>query len=196
MQSDKMNSREMGDDNIVDDNVLGATIFFAYIAAALLLTGFLTWNLMHTYQRRTTSNVRHVNGHGSVPGNPDRKIKTAAAMAGLSFATLSYHMLHFLIQSHRRWKSSKEQPFFSETYNTSHSALGSLEKIKGHRIWEWAKESTLFEDFGRAICGDPRSFWWTHLVLVYSFGWNLYMSVEGQSRGSPMKSISRLAMFY
>lgn len=176
-----MASREMGDDNIVDGNVLGATIFFAYIAAALLLTGFLIWNLMLTYQRRATSNPPRLNRHGSIHEDPDRKIKAAATMAGLSFATLSYHMLQFLIQSHRRWKSSKD-PLFSETYNTSHSAFfGSLEDIKSLRIWEWAKESALFEDFGRAICGDSQRFWWTHLVLLYSFGWNLYMSVEGQS---------------
>jgi len=34
------------------ENILGATIFFAYIATALLLTGFLTWDLVIAYRRR------------------------------------------------------------------------------------------------------------------------------------------------
>ena len=70
---------------------------------------------------------------------------------------------------------------FDDAMYTSQRTFGpSIEDIANLHIWAWAKESTLFEDFARIICGEDRRFWWTHLVLSYSFAWNLYMSVEGQ----------------
>jgi hypothetical protein len=38
----------------------------------------------------------------------------------------------------------------------------------------------LFQDFAEVICNDPRHYWWTQLALLYSLGWNIYMSVEGR----------------
>jgi hypothetical protein len=138
----------------------------------------LTWDLVSAYKKRNTSNLRHEKGQDHLQDS-DKEIKTVCALAVLSFATLSYHMLHFLIQSYRRWSLRKQVPFPKGV--SSHGAFRSLEIITRIHVWQWAKESTLFDDFARVLGGEPRRFWWTHLVLVYSLGWNLYMSVEGQS---------------
>ncbi|KAK5052554.1 hypothetical protein LTR84_002419 [Exophiala bonariae] len=156
------------------NNVVGASIFFAYIVAALALTTFLTWDLIVAHRRwNTCSPSRRGNGQNHAR-ELDRKIKTATSLAVLSFTTLSYHMLHFLIRSHQQW-TLRQEPIFSNIVTTD-SVFSTMTNL---RIWEWAKGSTLFEDFARVICCDPRRFWWTHLVLLYSFGWNLYMSVKG-----------------
>lgn len=160
------------------DNVVGATIFFAYIAAALALSGFLTWDLVLANKRRYTHSVQHEKGQ-SHARNTDRKIRTASSLAVFSFATLSYHMLNFLIRSHHQW-TLRHEPFPSDV-REAHRDFRFMEDIMKLRIWEWAKGSTLFEDFARVICTDPQHFWWTHLVLLYSFCWNSYMSVKGQS---------------
>ncbi|KEF59644.1 uncharacterized protein A1O9_04490, partial [Exophiala aquamarina CBS 119918] len=153
-----------------DEEILGATIFFAYIAAALLLTGFLTWDLAITYRiRRKSSHPLHGNGseyqvQSKLQGSNSVKIRTGGVLAAFSFATLSYHMLHFLTQSHRRWWNLKQGLWSVEDVGLTHP-----------HIWQWTKESALFEDFAQAIRGEPHRFWWTHLVLVYSFAWNLFM---------------------
>lgn len=92
-------------------------------------------------------------------------------MSGLSFTSLSFYMLKFLIHSYAQWTRGNrlvEYEFQDQTY------------YNPQEIWKWVTGSTLFKDFAEAICNDPSRFWWTQLALLYSMAWNLYMSVEGE----------------
>lgn len=175
------------------DNVLGAVVFFSYIVAALLLTGILCIDVQKAFSNRVLSTVQRQQRQTPrqvKEAGPDRKASTSllAALATLSFAVLSYHMLNFLILSYQSWSSSA--PILPATlpatpqvtWHAFHSALGNL---SSGNIWTWAVESTLFRDFAEVICNDSHRFWWTQAALVYSYTWNVYMSIEGTSLRTP-----------
>ncbi|KAJ9622543.1 hypothetical protein H2204_011556 [Knufia peltigerae] len=148
-------------------NTLGAIIFFIYIIAALVLTCILLNDLnlpsaSSTRPRRHASQSTKRRQHGATNQESTRPW-LFAALSATSFAALSYHMLNFLLESYRVWSTTKLMDF----------------KVRPRHIWTWSTESRLFREFGEVICNDPRRFWWTRSALVYSFGWNLYMSIEG-----------------
>lgn len=151
-------------------NTLGAIIFFTYIIAALVLTCVLLNDLnlpsaSSTRPRRHASQSTKRRQHGATNQESTRPW-LFAALSATSFAALSYHMLNFLLESYRVWSTTKLMDF----------------KVRPRHIWTWSTESRLFREFGEVICNDPRRFWWTRSALVYSFGWNLYMSIEGTSQ--------------
>ncbi len=170
-----------------DQNVLGAIVFFSYIAAALGLTGLVTSDLKKEFSAWSSRRVR------------DRNVRVClfAALSTLSFAVLSYHMLDFLIQSYQSWSmsSSLAHPAPPRTFQTFHAAIlwPRTWTWASTSIWTWSISSNLFQDFGEVICNDPHRFWWTQLALVYSFGWNMYMSIQGKQRHSKNTKHSLLA---
>ncbi|KAJ9607150.1 hypothetical protein H2200_008222 [Cladophialophora chaetospira] len=156
------------------DNVTGALMFFAYMVAALVLTGLICRDLLNEYsttRRECHTQSRDKNGNetkGRRSNETQAQVSIIAALATLSFAALSYHMLNFLIQSYQSWAPSD-----------------SLRDVSMSKIWRWSTKSTLFQDFAETINNDPGRFWWTNLALTYTFGWNVYMTVEGARHSIP-----------
>ena len=81
---------------VVQLNTFGAIVFFSYIVAALLLTGIIISDLYPRYK----THLQTRNGQSSF------RLRTTIFLALLSFASLSYHMLHFLTVSYFKWSAS------------------------------------------------------------------------------------------
>lgn len=154
-------------------NVIGAIIFFSYIVAALTISVIIVHDLLwlRKARSRTSQHAQH--------GARRLRLQSCVLMTLLSFSTLSFHMLGFLIDSYSRWSL--------QTGTALPSAIlgdGSLLGLYGTRaelqIWRWATSSTLFQDFAEAIIEDPKSQFWTQKVLLFSFGWNCYMAEKGE----------------
>lgn len=96
----------------------------------------------------------------------------------LSFSTLSYHMLNYLIVSYQAWsKSHGYQP--PGSLFGSNSLLGTQEQRIPLHIWSWLTNSTLFADFATTICSNNARFWWTQQALLITMAWSVFMSLEG-----------------
>ena len=162
------------------DNVLGALMFFAYILLALFFTGLICRDLLQEYfdtATRKSHAARNDSKTGRVRADLDApyQVSILAALASISFAVLSCHMLSFLIESYQSWAPSD-----------------SLTNITFAKIWQWSIESALFQDFAEAINNDPHRRWWTNFALTYTLGWNIYMVIEGEQTYFPSGSITCL----
>jgi hypothetical protein len=83
-----------------DENTTGALIFYAYIAAALSLSGLICRDLFNEYiSRRKESGTQHSRKQSTYQLDRDvqiqTQISTLAALSALSFAVLSHSMLGF-----------------------------------------------------------------------------------------------------
>jgi hypothetical protein len=146
------------------DNVVGALLFYAYMIAALGLTGLNCKNLCRDYSRCSLSRAQPKGkNNGQTPTQRSWRVPALMILSGISFVTLSHHMLNFLIQSYH-----------------AHYPAYSLNDVSLPNIWRWSVESTLFRDFTEIICNDPRRFLWTNAALAHSLGWNMYMAFEGE----------------
>lgn len=146
-----------------DQNIVGAIIFFSYILWALLLTILICRDLLDIYSQGSRAGGKSRAGSNVQQDRRLRhKVFVYAALCALSFSSLSFHMLIFLIQSYQSWAVSERW---------RHATV--------QNIWRWSINSNLFQDFAEVLCDGPEHFWWTHLILLYTFGWNVYMCVEG-----------------
>lgn len=134
-------------------NVLGALTFTLYVLSALVLTTYISISLLRTYNTVSLSSVQHA------------RIQLFATLATISFATLSYHMLHFLINSYRAWALQQPHP---------------ITLPRGGNVWQWLKDSTLFEDFAHEALGSQARSWWTVNALCASIHWAVSMSIDGE----------------
>lgn len=149
------------------DNYFGAILFWLYIVAALLLTGFITTNLWSLYR------------NASAAANKTRRrgrIRLFSGLSALSFSVLSYHMLYFLIDNYKNWALLHHAEI-------PRSLTGVLTRDTALKTWEWSHTSTLFRDFARELCEQPGHYWWTCQALLFSFQWNVFMAVQGTRFG-------------
>ena len=165
-------------------NVVGAVIFFSYIVAALAISGIIVYDLWSLYKARslTSQHAQH--------GARRLRLQSCVLMTLLSFSTLSYHMLSFLIDSYSKWSLQTRTALPSSILGEG-SLLGLYGTRTELQIWRWATSSTLFQDFAEAIIRDPRSQFWTEKVLLYSFLWNCYMAEKGGSNKLRVRMIKR-----
>lgn len=176
-QSQSRNAPIMKTDTVPEgsSNLLGALIFFSYIAAALALTATVIYDIYTAYHGRRT----HPDTQDLHLGLSKSALPLRLTLAFLSFTTLSYHMLSFLIDSYTAWSLATDRPLPTSILG-SQSLLG----ISGDRtpleIWTWATSSTLFQNFAEAICRPSGHYWWTQKALVFSFVWNVYMAEKGK----------------
>ena len=142
-------------------NVLGGTIFICYIVAALLLTGLIVLDLYKSSLRSPPpSTWNHV-----------QQLFTFSVLAVLSFVTLSYHMLSFLITAYSNWAIARGLALPQGVRKND------LDRL---HLWQWARTSKLFQDFATNICMESNgNWWWTEHTLIFSMAWNIYMAVEG-----------------
>lgn len=139
-------------------NVLGALTFTLYVLSALVLTTYISISL---------SSVKHA------------RIQLFTTLATISFATLSYHMLHFLINSYRAWALQQPHPI---TLPQGGNGLGEIVADAWSKVdvWQWLKDSTLFEDFAHEALGSRARSWWTVIALCASIHWAVSMSIDGE----------------
>lgn len=143
------------------ENIVGATIFIAYILAALLFTTLILRNLYFAYKAIKASH-RPLNRF---------ELSLYAAQSAISFGFLSVNMLLVLIRSYQSWSLHHDIPLPGFT---------SLMSGRDLHLWHWAKTSTLFQDFARDLCADVFQFWWTQSALLLSLLFSVFMAIEGK----------------
>lgn len=161
-----------------EDNLIGAIIFFAYIAAALILTCIIAFDLRGL--SRIAASARRANAKTSRSTYSSIKIALLVLSATISFASLSFHMLNVLIQSYLSWTITHGAVDSSILYAGlfPFNLIDYLDAL-ARSIWHWSTTSTLFADFASAIISSPARRIWTRLVLSYSLTWSFWMSDNG-----------------
>lgn len=170
-------------------NVLGALIFFGYIIAALVLTWRIFSNIVALMMRKSTETERVGKWDG---GNWSSSQKRALSTkrrkekerskgwryfpvaASVSFAVLSWNMLMFLVNSYMTWTTKKELPL-ADDLRTLHGIAFQLQQI-----WAWSTHTTLFQTFAEFLLSSPETWKRIRLVLLYSYGLNMWMSFLGR----------------
>lgn len=138
-------------------NVLGTSLFLSYIALALYFTSDVLFALYYESGK----------AHAPRSHNDRRKLKLLSALALVSFAALSFHMLKFLIGSFLTWNTSNI--FFKPDENLS----------LFERIWHWMLGTNLFESFGKELVGAAPSTAWTQIALLGTWFWNVWIAERG-----------------
>lgn len=146
-------------------NYIGTTIFLSYIAAALYLTFSITLSLNRQYTSISTSASKKNEAEHTIKARA-RSIKIFSVLAGTSFATLSWHMLNFLIASYLQWNDRKHL---------------SQAELSGDTLKRWMLESTLFQDFARELVNNRASAAWTQVAILGSWFWGVWTAREGKS---------------
>ena len=155
-------------------NYLGTTLFLSYVLSALILTTYITLSLFKRYnsiiayplistKTPPSRQIRDVRA---------RHIKIYACLASISFATLSYHMLNFLLTNYSQWSGGAAR------------MLGSWEGISRDVfvLKQWMLNSTLFESFARELVHDGPSTIWMQISILGTWFWGVWMGEKGKSR--------------
>lgn len=146
-------------------NYIGSTIFLSYIIAALSATVIVVHSLYGQYNATFNSTLSPQNEKlQAAKVARARHVKIYAFLASVSFATLSYHMLMFLISHYLDW---------SGTTSLSRSAI-SHERLK-----KWMLDSTLFQDFAQELVQDAPDAVWTQAAIIATWFWNIWMAQKG-----------------
>ncbi|KAH7381364.1 hypothetical protein DE146DRAFT_681874 [Phaeosphaeria sp. MPI-PUGE-AT-0046c] len=148
------------------NNHIGTTLFLSYIVLALYATFTITYSLYAQY------NIIY---HSASPSKDAaitaakiaraRHIKIYAFLASVSFATLSYHMLFFLITHYQRW-----------------SGESSLATISGDKLVRWMLHASLFKDFANELVENASNATWTQLAILATWSWNVWMARKARIR--------------
>ena len=154
-------------------NLIGALIFSSYVISALFLSAFILQSLFSSRQKLIK--VQNPNGNRRL----GTRLQIFSTLSVLSFSTLSYHMLNYLIVSYTDWAIEKSIPLPRRLFGDAGLLGGGSQGVK-IQVWQWLTSSTLFQDFAQSICGNGARFWWTQQALLMTMGWSVFMSFEGQ----------------
>jgi hypothetical protein len=144
-------------------NYIGTTIFLSYIALALYATTSISFSLYAQYDsifHAPSKNEDESRKRARIARA--RHIKIYAILASISFATLSYHMLFFLITHYEQWSSD------------------TLSATSGKKLKEWMLGSTLFQDFAMELVESKRNAVWTQIAILATWFWNIWMGRKGR----------------
>jgi len=144
-------------------NYLGASIFISYIIAALVLVYLISGELDARYRRL----VAQKKGNAS----QWKQFKLFVTLSSISFAVLSWNMLHFLITSYNAWSARQ----VSALLHTSTSYVDLAVSV-----WQWTIHSTLFLDFARSLCASQSGYWWVMQALMATMTTNVIMQSAGR----------------
>jgi hypothetical protein len=145
------------------NSYIGTTIFLSYIVLALYATLRIVASQYTQYSRifhTPTEDAKLIAARTARA----RHIKIYAFLASVSFATLSYHMLYFLITHYLRWTGDA---------NRTLSAV-SIEKLQ-----TWMMESSLFQDFATELVDSVPNAVWMQLAILATWFWNVWMARKG-----------------
>ena len=161
---------------------VSAIIFYAYIVLALVYTFLIVSEIYTAYNasqnaspasnslsspslsiNAATDRSKPIASSSGSSRRRDGNVLVLSLLTILSFTTLSYQMLAFLIQSYQTYSSSTLLP--------SNLSIGS--------VWTWSTHRRLFTDFANELCTNSNSFWWSKAGLMWSMGVSVFMAVEG-----------------
>jgi hypothetical protein len=149
------------------NSYIGATIFISYIVAALYATFTITYSLFTQYQTLFNEHTSKKDARrDAAKVARARHIKIYAFLVSVSFTTLSYHMLMFLITHYLEWSGDKNR---------------SLSNVKGDKLKKWMLESTLFQDFAKDLVKDVPNAVWTQAAILATWFWNIWMGQKGKN---------------
>jgi hypothetical protein len=146
------------------NSYIGAFVFLSYIVLALYATLNITYSLYTQYSTIFHKPTKDEKFEAARAARA-RHIKIYAFLASISFATLSYHMLFFLITHYLEWSGDESR---------SWSAV-SIEKLQ-----TWMLESTLFQDFATQLVQSVPNAVWTQLAILATWFWNIWMARKGK----------------
>ncbi|KAF2825251.1 hypothetical protein CC86DRAFT_352572 [Ophiobolus disseminans] len=150
------------------NSYIGASIFLSYIVLALYATLSITFSLYTQYTAIYHEPAPAKNEKLKAARSARaRHIKIYAFLASLSFATLSYHMLFFLITHYFAWTGDKTR---------------SLSGVSGQTLKKWMLESTLFQNFASELVQDVPNALWTQIAILGTWFWNVWMAQKASSR--------------
>lgn len=132
-------------------NAKGAVIFLSYIFFALWMTSHILFII----------SLRARDWWRRLPPYNRRVIPLFGALSLISFASLSWHMLSFLIDHYRLWEAAADTQDIQATLPTN--------------IWRWMKSSSLFVDFARSLFMTRASSWWSRQALGATLMTYLFM---------------------
>jgi hypothetical protein len=147
------------------NSYIGATIFLSYIVFALYATSSIVYSLYTQYtaiyhQKKPTKDAKL----DAAKTARARHIKIYAFLASISFATLSYHMLFFLITHYLNWTGDKHR---------------DLSTLTGTKLKSWMLQSTLFQDFAGELVQSKGNAVVTQLAILGTWYWNIWMAGKG-----------------
>jgi hypothetical protein len=153
-------------------NYLGTTLFLSYVLLALILTTYITLSLFKRYNSIITYPLISTKTPPSrqIRDVRARHIKIYACLASISFATLSYHMLNFLLANYSQWSGGAAR------------MLRSWEGISRDVfvLKQWMLNSTLFESFARELVHDGPSTVWMQISILGTWFWGVWMGGKGK----------------
>ncbi|KAF1948537.1 hypothetical protein CC80DRAFT_556240 [Byssothecium circinans] len=161
------------------NNVIGSTLFLTYIALALYSTVAITTSLWKQYNTIAIPKTAKNEAKKELQQLQDarrRHIKIYAFLASISFATASYHMSLFLLNSFATW-------------NDKTTADLTLSDLRAEKLKSWMLESTLFESFAKDLVSDGPSAAWTQGAVLGTWFWGVWMGQKVQSRRIPTSQI-------
>lgn len=166
------------------NNYIGATLFLSYIVVALYLTSTICYSLYTQYtsvfslRPFSPPSKFKQNGAGKVETRNARArhVKIYAVLALVSFASISWHMLGFLITSFLDWNNTTTRNVFAVLSNNA------FDKLK-----RWMLETGLFNSFAIQLVADGESAIWTQLTILATWGWNLWLSAKGTSKPTQLQ---------
>ncbi|KAF2624565.1 hypothetical protein BU25DRAFT_373949, partial [Macroventuria anomochaeta] len=168
------------------NNYIGSTFFLSYIVVAFYLTSAIGYSLytqytsvFHSHPSSPHSKFKQ-NGAGKVETRNvrARHIKIYLILALISFTSISWHMLGFLITSFLDWNKSSTRNVFAVLGNTAFD-----------KLQRWMLETSLFNDFAIQLVADGESAVWTQLAILATWGWNLWISRKGRQYGFTAKTM-------
>jgi hypothetical protein len=145
---------------------IGAAIFLSYIVLALYSTLSIVASLYTQYTRLYHGSNTAKDGEAlrNAKSARARHIKIYTFLASVSFATLSYHMLFFLITHYFAYTGASDRDFSS-------ISVAGLKK--------WMLDSTLFQDFAAELVKNEANAMWTQLAILATWFWNVWMARKG-----------------
>jgi hypothetical protein len=152
------------------NSYIGTTIFLSYIIAALYATITIAYSLYSQYTAIFDVSSLSKDGKlNAAKAARARHIKIYTFLASVSFATLSYHMLMFLITHYLEWSGDKSR---------------SLSNVNVEKLKRWMLESTLFQNFAQDLVKDAPNAIWTQTAILATWFWNIYMGQKGMQFAS------------
>ncbi|CAO2647543.1 Nn.00g084650.m01.CDS01 [Neocucurbitaria sp. VM-36] len=150
------------------NNYVGSAIFLSYIVAALSATSAIVYSLYSQYNTIFNSTTSpHDEKLQAAKVARARHVKIYAFLASISFATLSYHMLMFLISHYIDWSGAKSL---------------NLSQLSANDLKRWMLDSTLFQDFAQELVKDAPNAVWSQAAIVATWFWNIWMAQKARER--------------
>lgn len=160
-------------------NIVGSTLFLAYIALALYGSTAISTSLYKQYssiafpekskkKEKKKEKTDEKEQLKTIQDARKRHIKIYAFLASISFATLSYHMLSFLITSYAKYSGKNSL---------------ALKNLTVDNLKAWMVNTSLFDTFAKELVRDGPSTAWTQIAILATYFWNLWMADKGKKVG-------------